>query len=267
VIERLARAPQSRCPLYRKRESQHYVSGCKTSRNQPRCSLRLARRTTADRMEAHRKLDRHRDDPEPAERILALPHVNGQPKSSLCICALYTCIAQYPIWHGGATDGLDITSSQPRGAKDPAVLIDLNPATADMRLHGGREINHVRIFLSRHHLSGQIEIELSGFARLRLGVEDQCFDLSIDNESDFISANSQAVADVMAAGIGSNNLGKILRFNPDIDSLDWAPGAVFHNPFNRSAGSCAERTAVMRGHVRRFRASGHRGNDDACAHQ
>jgi hypothetical protein len=126
-----------------------------------------------------------------------MPHVNRQPQSSFVIFALYTCRAQYPIWHGGAPDGLDITSSQPRGANDIAVFIELNPATADTRLHGGTDVNHVRIFASRHHLSGQSEVESSGFACLRLGVEDRCFDLSIDKQSDSISANSQAVADAI----------------------------------------------------------------------
>ncbi len=63
-------------------------------------------------------------------------------------------------------------------------------------------------FLPRRHLSGQLEVELSGFAGLRLGVEDRCFDLSIDKKSDFISANCEAIENVMAVAIGLKTLEK-----------------------------------------------------------
>ena len=38
----LGRAFRSRCPLHRKRESQHHVSGCETLRSLSHCWLRLA---------------------------------------------------------------------------------------------------------------------------------------------------------------------------------------------------------------------------------
>src|SRR5262249_25299824 len=53
------RASQSRCSPHRKLESWHHVNDCCTSHSRlhyPAC------RTTADRMEAHRKSDRRRDD-------------------------------------------------------------------------------------------------------------------------------------------------------------------------------------------------------------
>jgi hypothetical protein len=49
-------------PRARKRESRQRVSGCETSHSRLRCSLRPAMRTTTNRMAAHRKLDRRRDD-------------------------------------------------------------------------------------------------------------------------------------------------------------------------------------------------------------
>lgn len=90
--------------------------------------------------------------------------------------------------HGGPTDFHDIIKLTV--VDNIAVIIDLNPATAaDTRICIRRHINHVCVLLRRCRLSGQIEVELSGFAHLRLGIEDRCFDLPIDNESDFISAN------------------------------------------------------------------------------
>jgi hypothetical protein len=143
--------------------------------------------------------------------------------------------------HGGPTDFHDII--KPTVVDNIAVIIDLNPATAaHTRIYSRRDVNHVCVFLRRRRFSGQIEVELSGFAQLRLGIEDRCFDLSIDNESDLISGNSQAIADVMAVGIGLNNLGKILRFNPDIGAFYRSAGGVFHEPFeNRGASVAAER--------------------------
>ena len=49
------------CQLHREREARRDVIGCEISLSQLRCSLPLARRTTADQMAAHRKLDRSRD--------------------------------------------------------------------------------------------------------------------------------------------------------------------------------------------------------------
>src|SRR6266540_4789625 len=97
------------------------------------------------------------------------------------------------------------------------------------------------VFLPRRHLSGQLEVELSGFAGLRLGVEDRCLDLSIDQESDFISANCEAIANVMAGGIRLDDLGKISRFNADISAFDWTLAGVFHDPFNRRASPDGDR--------------------------
>ena len=47
---------------HRKRESQHCVIGYDASHSRLRSRPRLARRTTGDRMAAHRKSDRRRDD-------------------------------------------------------------------------------------------------------------------------------------------------------------------------------------------------------------
>ena len=145
---------------------------------------------------------------------------------------------------GGSSDFRDIAAGAGVGAvvNDIAVIIDLYPAaSADTTVYGGRGINHMRVFLSRCRLPRQIEVKLSGFARLRLGINDGCFDLSTDHESDFISANSQAVAGVMAVGVGLNNLGKILRFNPDIGAFDWMAVGVFHKSFkNRGASPDGE---------------------------
>jgi hypothetical protein len=46
----------------RKRELRPHVNGCKTSRSRRRCWLRLARRTTADRMGARPRLNQRCDD-------------------------------------------------------------------------------------------------------------------------------------------------------------------------------------------------------------
>ena len=48
--------------VHRKRESRHDVNGCNAARNRLRSRRRSARHTTADRMAAHRKSDRRRDD-------------------------------------------------------------------------------------------------------------------------------------------------------------------------------------------------------------
>jgi len=50
------------CQPRRKRESQHNVMGCRIARTRTRYSPHWARHTTADRMAAHRKSDRRRDD-------------------------------------------------------------------------------------------------------------------------------------------------------------------------------------------------------------
>src|SRR4030095_13917797 len=83
------------------------------------------------------------------------------------------------LLYGGSSDFLGITSS---GATDGiAVIIDLNPATGtDMRIYIRRCINHVCVCFRRCSLSSQIEVDLSGFAHLRLGINDRCFDLPID---------------------------------------------------------------------------------------
>jgi hypothetical protein len=75
--------------------------------------------------------------------------------------------------------------------------------------------------LLRHHLAGQLEVELSGFAGPRLCVENRCFDSSIDKETDFIITNRKAIANVMAVATGLDDLGKIFRFNLDIGAFDW----------------------------------------------
>ncbi len=107
----------------------------------------------------------------------------------------------------------------------------------------GGNPNHV--FLNGLCFCGQLKVELSGFARLRLGIEDRCLDCSIDNESDFINANGKALGGVMAAGIGLNNPGKITSlssFNPDIGAFDGMPGGILHHAFkSRRPGPGAER--------------------------
>src|SRR5215469_16647701 len=35
----------------------------------------------------------------------------------------------------------------------------------------------------------------------------------------------------MAVGVGLNNFGKIIRFNPETGAFDWPALGVFHNPF------------------------------------
>jgi len=82
-------------------------------------------------------------------------------------------------------------------------------------------------------LWGEFKVELSGFARLRVGIEDRCLDGSIDNESDFINTNRKAIGGVMAGGIGLNNPGKITSvscFDPDIGAFNRMPGGILHNP-------------------------------------
>jgi hypothetical protein len=54
-----ARAFRSRCQHHRTVESQHHVTGCKTLRSRLHHPVEC---TTADRMAAHRKSDRRRDD-------------------------------------------------------------------------------------------------------------------------------------------------------------------------------------------------------------
>ena len=85
--------------------------------------------------------------------------------------------------HGGSSDFRDIAGAGVGGVvHDIAVIIDLYPATAaDTRIYIRMRINHMCVFLSRRRLPRQIEVELSGLARLRLGIDDRCFDLSIDN--------------------------------------------------------------------------------------
>src|SRR6266436_6309250 len=103
------------------------------------------------------------------------------------------------LLHGRSSDCRDIAASSGVGAvfHDIAVIIDLNPlsAAADMRIYVGTHKDHMCVFLSRRRLARQIEVELSRLACLRLGVGDRCFDLSIDNQADLISGNSQAIAD------------------------------------------------------------------------
>ena len=113
-----------------------------------------------------------------------------------------------------------------------AVIIHVDPLTsADMSSGVGRNPNPV--CLAGPRFWGQLKVELSGFARLRGGIEDRCLDGSIDNDSDFINANCKAIGGVMAGGIGLNNPGKITSvscFDPDIGAFDGMPSGILHNP-------------------------------------
>src|SRR5438067_12143698 len=116
------------------------------------------------------------------------------------------------LLYRGSSDCRDIAVSSGVGATiivhDIAVTINLNPAptAADVRIYVGAHINHMCVFLSRCGLPGQIEVELSGLARLRLGVGNRCFDLSIDKQSSLVSGNSQAIAHITAVGICLDDL-------------------------------------------------------------
>lgn len=152
------------------------------------------------------------------------------------------------LLYRGSSDCRDIAASSGVGAvfgavHDIAVIIDLYPlaTAADMRIYVRAHINHVCVFLGWCCLPRQTEVELSWLARLRLGVGNRCFDLSIDNESGFVSGNSQAIANVATVGTSFNNLGKVLRFNTDIGAFDWPAARIFHKPFkNRRASANAE---------------------------
>jgi len=113
-----------------------------------------------------------------------------------------------------------------------AVIIHVDPlTTADMSSSVGRNPNLV--CFDDLCLWGQLKVELSGFARLRGGIEDRCLDGSIDKDGDFVNANCKAIGGVMADGIGLNNPGKITSvpcFNPDIGAFDGMPGGILHNP-------------------------------------
>src|ERR1043166_402455 len=83
------------------------------------------------------------------------------------------------LLYRGSSDCGDIAASSGLGAvavHDIAVIINLNPAptAADMRIYVGAHKNHMCVFLSRCGLPGQIEVELNGLARLRLGVGIGC---------------------------------------------------------------------------------------------
>src|SRR5438270_7342344 len=116
------------------------------------------------------------------------------------------------LLYRGSSDCRDIAVSSGVGATvighDIAVIINLNPAptAADVRIYVGAHINHMCVFLSRCGLPGQIEVELSGLARLHRGVSDRCFNLSTDHESGLVSGNSQAIAHITAVGICLDNL-------------------------------------------------------------
>jgi len=151
------------------------------------------------------------------------------------------------LLHGGSSDCRDIAVSSGGGAiavHDLAIIIDLNPAptAADMRIYVGAHKNHMCVFFGRCGLPCQLEVELSGLARLRLSVGNGCFDLSTDNESGLVSGNSQAIADIAAVGICLDDLGKIFRFNPDVRAFDRTAAGIFHNPFkSRRASADGER--------------------------
>src|SRR5690242_13416539 len=100
-----------------------------------------------------------------------------------------------------------------------------------------RNPNPVCMYFRRRRFCSQLEVELSGFAHLRLGIEDRCLDRSINNETDSISANRQAIRDVMPAVIGFNILSKTFCLNPDIGTFNWTPGRVLHNPFKSRSTS------------------------------
>ncbi len=113
-----------------------------------------------------------------------------------------------------------------------AVIIHVDPLTAaDMSSGVGRNPN--LMCFDELCFWGQLKVELSGFARLRGGIEDRCLDGSIDNESDFVNANCKAIGGIMAGGIGLNNPGKITSvscFNPDIGAFDGFPAGSFTTP-------------------------------------
>jgi hypothetical protein len=79
----------------------------------------------------------------------------------------------------------------------------------------------------------QLKVELSVFARLRVGIEDRCLDDSIDSDSDFVNANCQASGAVVACSVGLNNPGKLLPFVAPIRTsapLTGCPVGSFTTP-------------------------------------
>ena len=118
------------------------------------------------------------------------------------------------------------------GVDDIAVIIHIDPLTAksaDKRSRLLGQINGVCVFRGRRHLSRQIEVELSGFAQLRLGIEDRGLDRSVNDKSDVIGASRKAIGDVMTGGIGLNSLREIFPFNPDICTFDRTSRGIFRN--------------------------------------
>ena len=130
---------------------------------------------------------------------------------------------------GVSTQFLDVVHSAI--VDDMAVIIDVDPCAAPDK-SSGRGGNPNPVCFDGRCFCGQLKVELSGFARLRISIEDRCLDGSIDDESDFINANCQASGGVMAGGIGLNNPGKITSvscFNPYIGAFDGMPGRILHN--------------------------------------
>ncbi|MDP9186095.1 MAG: hypothetical protein M3O72_01885 [Verrucomicrobiota bacterium] len=59
------------------------------------------------------------------------------------------------------------------------VIIDFNPAAAEIRARNCGHINHVRVFLDRFiggELAGQFEVQLCRLVGESLGIVDRCFD-------------------------------------------------------------------------------------------
>jgi hypothetical protein len=102
---------QSRCPRHRKRESRRRVSGFDALRTR----LRLARHTTADRMAAHRKLDR--------VRRCCDPFRAGARQAAFISLSLLRCVnfwLQNRAIQGNAVrTSLPLVSSQKHAAQRP----------------------------------------------------------------------------------------------------------------------------------------------------
>jgi hypothetical protein len=114
-----------------------------------------------------------------------------------------------------------------------AVIIHVDPLTAP-DMSSGRGGNPDFVCPDKLCFRSELKVELSRFARLRVGIEDRCLDDSVDHDSDFINANCQASGAVMAGSVGLNNPGKttpVCCFNPDISAFDGMPGGIFHDPF------------------------------------
>ncbi len=103
-------------------------------------------------------------------------------------------------------------------AHHPALIVDLHPMTIGAaNVTSGFLWNPNHVVLRRALFLGEIEAQLRRISGLYFRVQNRSFNRSVDEKRDLvISASSQAIAIVMAFGVGRHRLDELSAFRLDL---------------------------------------------------